>query len=61
LDVKPGNIFLARTDDLTLKLGDFGIARRAGTTSDDGGGDALYMPPELLESDSAPVSRECCW
>jgi len=61
LDIKPANIFIAQ--DLTVKIGDFGIAqrfRRIQGSGEDGGaalgievdefedGDPVYMAPELL-------------
>lgn len=56
MDVKPANIFLAAST--ALKLGDFGIAVRAGSLlADVAGGDSVYMPPELLDApDDAAVT-----
>ncbi len=56
MDVKPANIFLAAST--ALKLGDFGIAVRAGSLlADVAGGDSVYMPPELLDApDDAVVT-----
>jgi serine/threonine-protein kinase len=44
-DVKPANVLLRRPNDPVL--GDFGIARRAGSPSE-GGGSAGYLSPERL-------------
>ncbi len=53
-DVKPGNLFLSKQD--VVKLGDFGLARRA--NDDDGSlvkGTTRYMAPELVSEEFGDV------
>ena len=56
-DIKPANLMLSRTK--VVKLGDFGLARRA---SDDQGsmlkGTTKYMAPELVSEDFGPVGPQ---
>eukprot|EP00968_Pinguiococcus_pyrenoidosus_P023349 scaffold3722_cov263-Pinguiococcus_pyrenoidosus.AAC.4 len=46
MDVKPANLLL--TSDGVLKLGDFGMTMREGSSGDGAEGDPLYLAPELL-------------
>jgi eukaryotic-like serine/threonine-protein kinase len=48
-DVKPGNIFIQRSD--RVKLVDFGLASPIGGCSPDLPGTAFYMAPEQIESE----------
>lgn len=56
-DIKPANLMLSRTN--TVKLGDFGLARRA---NDDQGsmlkGTTKYMAPELVSEDFGAVGPQ---
>lgn len=55
-DIKPSNLLMAGPGN--IKLSDFGLARRSGSTSDDGGisGTPNYLAPELLDG-AAPDRR----
>jgi uncharacterized RDD family membrane protein YckC len=55
-DIKPSNLLIAGPG--CIKLGDFGLARRSGSSTDDGeiSGTPYYLAPELLDG-AAPDRR----
>ena len=55
-DIKPSNLLMAGPG--CIKLGDFGLARRSGSASEDGAvsGTPNYLAPELLDG-AAPDRR----
>ena len=56
LSLCPKNIFL--TQDGTLKIGDLGMVREAGSVEDGHEGDHVYMAKELLDSNAKTTSAD---
>ncbi|MBR3223373.1 MAG: serine/threonine protein kinase [Kiritimatiellae bacterium] len=55
-DVKPSNVFVG--DNLTVKLGDFGLACLAGDSVKDKSGTRRYMAPEVLDGGGASEASD---
>lgn len=50
MDIKPDNVFM--TGSMSVKMGDFGLAGRAGDSSHFQEGDPAYLPPEVFSAKS---------
>ena len=55
-DLKPANILL--TDNWTIKLADFGLARKCDSTLTSGQGTIKWMAPELLSNQSYSIKAD---
>jgi serine/threonine protein kinase len=48
-DIKPGNILFAKTtEDLRIRIADFGLSKHVGSFTVTAGGTMLYMTPEMI-------------